>query len=285
MNSREESVCHLIKRKIFMTDYFKMSVIDATLTVKDHLSRYPDISIDEIISSLSTGPRVYSSLDYANGRKLGDIINWNEVTLHETRKTTLRAILKKMVFLEWPFWARVAHLGLQRVLRVSPSDVLQCLENAGLTSDIEGKEAVEWWSEIALHARMLDDKQKQDMGMFGEMLSYSYETERLIQLGIDSRPELISLYDATAGYDILSYDSIDAQIIELMIEVKAYTGSPHFFLSCNEWDTACNNKTNYIIHLWNLLTKKLEIIPFNRVAPHIPENTGNGVWQSVKISY
>lgn len=59
----------------------------------------------------------------------------------------------------------------------------------------------------------------------------------------------ISDFDASAGYDIVSYDMINSEHYDRFIEVKCYIGSPHFFWSENELDVAKIKGDKYILCL------------------------------------
>ena len=52
-----------------------------------------------------------------------------------------------------------------------------------------------------------------------------------------------------AGYDIVSYDSDEAVEYDRFIEVKSYVGSPHFYWSNNEIETAKLYGNKYYIYL------------------------------------
>lgn len=71
-------------------------------------------------------------------------------------------------------------------------------------------------------------------------------------------PEYRKRYDAiikqadSAGYDILSCNSLTSDTYDRYIEVKAFRGSPHFYWSENERSVAALLGDNYFIYLVNL---------------------------------
>ena len=90
-----------------------------------------------------------------------------------------------------------------------------------------------------------------------------------------------------AGYDILSVvDKSNSK--KLKIEVKASTSNLEYakiHITKNEWLTA-QNSINYIFHLWHIdETSKLYIIDANIVNKNIPNNKGDGEWETVEIPF
>jgi len=63
--------------------------------------------------------------------------------------------------------------------------------------------------------------------------------------------EKISDLNASAGYDIASLLSNESSVIDKFIEVKSYSGSPTFYWSSNEVDTAKKGKNKYFLYLVN----------------------------------
>lgn len=59
----------------------------------------------------------------------------------------------------------------------------------------------------------------------------------------------ISDYDASAGYDIVSYSDEQSKAYDRLIEVKCYIGDPHFFWSENESDVAKVKGDKYFLCL------------------------------------
>lgn len=55
------------------------------------------------------------------------------------------------------------------------------------------------------------------------------------------------------GYDILSFQGVTSQRLDRYIEVKTYSGQPHFFLSDGEQAAALKYGTNYCLYLVDLL--------------------------------
>lgn len=89
-------------------------------------------------------------------------------------------------------------------------------------------------------------------GEQGELFVLKYEINRLSNHKNLDNVKRISLIDVGAGYDIASYNSILSQSLDRFIEVKTYTGKPHFFWSRNEISMARLRPKNYFLYLVNL---------------------------------
>lgn len=120
------------------------------------------------------------------------------------------------------------------------------------------------------------------IGRAGERLTIAHERERT-----GHEPKWISVESNEDGYDVLSVAGrSDARL--LSIEVKATTvgtgGS--FHLTANEWDRAVFNDI-HAFHLWDISrpVPSLAVLAKTEVAPHVPDNRGNGAWESVEIPF
>jgi len=93
-------------------------------------------------------------------------------------------------------------------------------------------------------------KQQEDQnkrGLEAEEFVLKFEQKRLPELA--QKIKRISDFDVAAGYDIVSYENNDAEHYDRFIEVKCYTGSPHFFWSENEADVAKIKADKYLLCL------------------------------------
>ena len=89
------------------------------------------------------------------------------------------------------------------------------------------------------------------------------------------------------GYDVLSVvDKRNNNL--LLIEVKTSDTAQKlasFHISENEWQVSISSR-NYIFHLWSLKPKPdLIIISPDQLEPHIPNNNGEGKWESAIIPF
>ncbi|WP_246867553.1 DUF3883 domain-containing protein [Diaphorobacter sp. LR2014-1] len=104
-------------------------------------------------------------------------------------------------------------------------------------------------------------------------------------LGIERHPKWIAIEDNTAGYDVQSYDTGLTEPVSKLIEVKSCSRElVQIFITRNEWETAISSAPHYQFHVWLLPEKKLIELSVNDIAPHIPQNQGHGIWQSVGVT-
>lgn len=86
-------------------------------------------------------------------------------------------------------------------------------------------------------------------GEEGELFVLEYEKKRLAKNKYVDKIEKISDYYVNAGYDIVSFDSIHAEILNRFIEVKSFSGNESFFWSRNEIDVAKIKENEYFLYL------------------------------------
>jgi hypothetical protein len=91
--------------------------------------------------------------------------------------------------------------------------------------------------------------QKQIYGQEGEEFALKYERKRLTTHKHSEAIEIISEYDAGAGYDIVSFENVDSTSHDRFIEVKSFSGLPRFHWSRNEMDVARIKKNQYYLYL------------------------------------
>lgn len=90
-------------------------------------------------------------------------------------------------------------------------------------------------------------EQQQADGEKAELFVIDYENRRLESYG--KKAKRISQVDVSAGYDIMSYQNGDSKNYDIFIEVKSYTGRPHFYWSQNERNTSQALRERYFIYL------------------------------------
>jgi len=105
-------------------------------------------------------------------------------------------------------------------------------------------------------AKSLEDLKKQleleeQQGEEGELFALNYETKRLLSLDSSSHriPKRISTIDVEAGFDIASYLTPLSARYDRFIEVKTFSGRPHFYWSRNEMEKAKALGDSYYIYL------------------------------------
>ena len=86
------------------------------------------------------------------------------------------------------------------------------------------------------------------LGSVSEQYAMRYEVTRLKNLNIKSLPKQISLLDATQGFDILSFQSLQSKDYDRFIEVKTFNNS-YFYMSHNERQIAQSLGDKYYLYL------------------------------------
>jgi hypothetical protein len=161
----------------------------------------------------------------------------------------------------------------------------QCFEAAGLFSEMPDQDVRRWWDMFQQSVRSDDDSRRLQQGRAAEQLTITYETQRLLSLGIENRPRWIALDDNTAGYDVHSFDEGPVEPVAKLIEVKSCARRPQeIFLTRNEWETAMQMAPNYRFHIWILPEEQLIELTPGDVERHVPQDRGNGAWQITRIA-
>lgn len=92
-------------------------------------------------------------------------------------------------------------------------------------------------------------EQQELQGEEAELFVVEYEKRRLSQSAKKDSVKRISVIDVSAGYDILSYEDEASAEYDRFIEVKSFSGNPHFYWSENEIETAKLYEDKYYIYL------------------------------------
>lgn len=87
------------------------------------------------------------------------------------------------------------------------------------------------------------------LGEDGERFVLSFEQKRLSKHKNINEIKWISHFDVYAGYDVVSFNSNSSNKIDRYIEVKSYSGNPHFFWSENEINTSKIKGNKYYLYL------------------------------------
>ncbi|MCY1266710.1 hypothetical protein D9M68_165970 [compost metagenome] len=194
----------------------------------------------------------------------------------------LRRALLDYVELHRPAWIKNTMKGRSETLAFSPSEIAQCLVEAGLATG-SADDVVDFWDAIAAIARGLQGARLNEIGRAGERLSLKHEERRT-----GSKPIWRAIESNLDGYDVQSIVARgDARPIQ--IEVKATEQGLHgkFHLTRNEWD-ATANMPRHCLHLWDLSAKaspRLAVLPRGAVETHIPADSGFGRWELVELSF
>jgi hypothetical protein len=197
-------------------------------------------------------------------------------------RLAIRAVLRAYIENLKPAWVKLASGGRRELLLQAPPGVRQVFCECGMAYGYED-DVVEWWDMLANESRRERDTFLNKIGRLGEQRSLLYEEWRT-----GRAPSWTSVESNFEGYDILSTRSRDDPR-RLTIEVKTSKQSleaAFFFLSRNEWDYA-QGSIQHVFHLWRLdaVSAEFAILTVEDVAPHIPADIKEGVWQLVRIPY
>ena len=86
-------------------------------------------------------------------------------------------------------------------------------------------------------------------GLAAEKFVIKFEKSRLAGHPLIDKIEHVSRENTAAGFDILSFDSVEDLSPNRMIEVKSWIDEKIFYLTANEFNVATKGKQNYCIYL------------------------------------
>ena len=190
--------------------------------------------------------------------------------------TVLREYLEKIVLSELIILLEGKTEFDELEKRVSISRNCIPLRYAGLLMLLESLESVSEKNNKILFSKKVSDymsnSSKLSLQKFEEILLYEkqlgeeaeqyvldFESKKLKDLGIELNPIQVSHIDVSAGYDILSYYSNNADDIKY-IEVKSCDDRYRFHLSRNEVEVSRQRGEKYQLYLFNRNNKSIKII-------------------------
>lgn len=199
-----------------------------------------------------------------------------------TYELKLRQALLDYVEIVQPPWLQNALYGRISVLRFAGNEITQVFFEAGLAYNNDDG-IVRFWDTLASKARGQKHDYQMEIGRKGEYLTILFETKR-----IGKEPKWVAIDNNSDGYDVLS--SVQENSNQpLTIEVKTSTQgiNGYFYLTRNEWEMS-NDSNSHRFHLWNIQIESkpfLAILSAEDMQDHIPKNSGDGVWESVRIPF
>lgn len=265
-----------------LEDAFSMSAFLAFLEFRLFRIDHPTLSDSEAFTTLTRVRASSTGLDFQGGltllRKLDQTIQWQQTKHH------LRLFILKWIELTEPPWLRLIPYGREKLRIALADDQVQCFREAGLFDEVPDPDALAWWDRLANLTRGTADSEKMKRARHSERLSLEFELNRMKSLGISKIPKWVALEDNSLGYDILSYD-IDPKglIVTRLVEVKSRL-SDGIFITRNEWNNVSGAAQRSVLHVWDLPEERLHEYRVHEVAPHIPIDRGDGVWQDVRIA-
>jgi hypothetical protein len=263
---------------------FKVSVLHGGLALRQHLLAYPECAPEEAVRQLENGPIAYGRYDYTTALATAMQHGWDVFSLDDNLESSLRGAIASLAKRAKPFWARMATLGRERVLRLLDVDQEQCLQYAGLLDTPLNESSIKWWDDLAKFFRGQQEERRFEIGRQAEKLTIAYENARLLSLGIAEMPRWVALEDNTLGFDVVSFRKQGDQPYEIYIEVKGSAATPaRFILTRNEWDKAESIGDRYFLYVWNIRDESLRIVLQEELSLHIPNDKGNGHWVTAEF--
>ena len=227
-------------------------------------------------------PNYYQSL---NNRELKIRLTdtGEQIAKEEIEYKNLRLQLKYIIQKERPSWLKMAPQGRRELLHyIKDNFIYQNLNEARLLKG-NSREVRVWWDDINNFSRGLKTDRNLEIGREGERKTILIERKRT-----EKEPIWEALESNNSGFDVRSIEKKNSKK-DLLIEVKASEKDLDYadiFITKNEWDKAHSSKVKFLFHVWVSLGKKNEtlyLFSTKEIIRHIPQDTGKGNWQAVKI--
>lgn len=205
----------------------------------------------------------------------------NNILSMDSSDLMLRHQLQDIIEVYQPTWAMKIRAGRAEVRKFLPEEIEQIFKEAGLF-EAWTDEIISWWDILAQRVYFQKASELLKIGRLAERLSYQYEKKRT-----SLEPRWQSVESNYSGYDILSVIAREDQR-KVCIEVKGTELSlrdAFFTVTRHEWQTA-RNTDFYRFHLWLVKgSKKFIDLDANYIEPHIPNDSGKGTWEQVRIPF
>lgn len=261
---------------------FAMPAFEGLREIRRRLLETPQSTVEEIVSAIRLTEADAQSLDLEASCELHAIVESCELDGHGFYRNCIRAV----VLSRFPIWVKTIKLGRQVLAAKLEDDDHAIFESAGLLASPPGADVVEWWDIIGHEVKLEADLEKMAQARTAEKMSWDFEKQRLLGLGIETDPVWVGLDDNRAGYDILSYEPGVPKNTNKLIEVKSTAASPlRFYVTRNEWTQALKSKEAYCFHVWEMqkVPPVLHVRTVAAVEPHIPTDNEDGKWSNAEI--
>jgi hypothetical protein len=261
---------------------FAMPAFEGLREIRRKLQETPESALSDIVAAIKLTEADALSLDLDASCELHEIVAACELEGHGFYRHCIRAV----VLSRFPIWVKTIRFGRQVFAAKLDPDNQTIFKNAGLLASPPSPDVVEWWDTIGHEVKLETDLEKMAQARVAEKLSWEFEKERLLGLGITTDPVWVGLDDNTAGYDVLSYELGVPKNINKLIEVKSTVASPlRFYVTRNEWNQALKSRDAYFFHVWDMQKDPavLYIRTVAQVEPHIPTDNEKGKWANAEI--
>jgi len=261
---------------------FAMPAFEGLREIRRKLQEAPQATLADIVADIKLTEADALSLDLEASCELHAIVDTCELDGHGFYRHCIRAV----VLSRFPIWVKTIKLGRQVFAAKLEEDNYTIFKNAGLLASPASADIVEWWDTIGHEIKLETDLEKMAQARTAEKLSWDFEKQRLLNLGIETDPVWIGLDDNTAGYDVLSYEPGVPENTNKLIEVKSTVASPlRFHVTRNEWNQALKARDAYFFHVWDMQKNPaiLYVRAVPQVEPHIPTDNEKGKWSNAVI--
>jgi len=196
-----------------------------------------------------------------------------------------RFVIWQLIVQSPPSWLGLLRRGRDALSSVVSADIRACFERAGVMAPVPSAEAIKWLDAVIGLAYSQHDAQLLANGREAEALSFAYEQARLSTYPDAPAVEWVALNNSAAGFDLRS-SSVEGGIFAArFIEVKSCQQVPlHIVLTRNEWNTARRIGDAYVFHVWHLPSRTLTEVSVTEMQAHVPDDNGDGTWDSVRVS-
>ena len=119
-------------------------------------------------------------------------------------------------------------------------------------------------------------------------MSYNFEVNVLNTLKINKKPELTSVDNTNAGYDLISYRKDGSgNIFKIFIESKFNSQNQEaFYISRNEANKAVELNQNYYIYLWTDKNQdEPHVINTDDLEKNLPIDQGGSTWKEAFVKF
>lgn len=269
--------------KVSTERLFSLPSFEGLKLIRTYAAKQPTLNVEQIVELIEKIDSDGLSLDLQASSYLHTLVAED---CPMSGLPFYQECIKTIVIRHQPIWSKMMRAGRRRFVKTLNQDDQDVFGAAGLMIDPPPMDVVKWWDDVAGHARLKIDIEKMEQAREAELLSIHYETKRLTKIGIEKVPFWTGLDDNYAGYDVLSYDCREGEVVSIMIEVKSTIASPlRFYLTRNEWNQALKVGDAYFFHIWDMAksSPELHIRTVDQIHPHIPSDNEKGSWSSVLI--
>ncbi len=260
----------------------RASVISGALRLRRAISSRPDWSPIQAATFLSQTDVASAGLDLEGGCQLLALVSLDPAL---TPAGVFRECISAVARSTTPGWLSTLSGGRLSLSESLDENTYQCFRIAGAFDPVPSEEVLLWLDELASIQFCLEDRRNTIVGREGELLTIESETRRLKSLSIAKSPRWVALDDNRVGFDVESWNlDGDGNEWPILIEVKACAGrSNRFFLTRNEWETACRYPDQFQLHVWRLADRSRVIFTYSEICAHMPVDQGSGRWESVLV--